>query len=224
MPLYVKIIIIAVCSYFIGNINFAIIISRFKHGDIRKSGSGNPGTMNVVRSYGKIIGALCLILDAFKAAIPAFFSWWLVSGVPFDVTNKLGLYVCGLSIVIGHIYPVFMKFKGGKGIACILGIALLAQPIVTIITFAVGLLFILFFKIGALGSFLMILTPNIYELIMLGGNDLAVSALIFVIIALATFAHRSNIVRMFTGRENRTVFFPKKKKSESKPEITKEEL
>ena len=73
MNLAVRIIIVAAVSYLFGNINFAVIISRFRHGDIRKSGSGNPGTMNVVRTYGKVVGALCLILDAFKAAVPAFF-------------------------------------------------------------------------------------------------------------------------------------------------------
>ena len=216
MPFAVKIIIIVLGSYLIGNINFAIVISKFKRGDIRKSGSGNPGTMNVVRAYGKIIGALCLILDAFKAAVPAFFSWWLLTGTPYDVSDKLGLYVSGLATVVGHIYPAFMKFKGGKGIACILGVLLLAQPIVTLITFAVGLLFITFVKIGAMGSFIMIFTPSIYELIMLGGSNVAVSVLVFIIVALALFAHRSNIARLFTGRENRTVFFPKKNKEKTK--------
>ena len=65
MALWLRITITAVVSYFIGNVNFALVLSRLKHGDIRNSGSGNPGTMNVVRTYGKIVGALCLILDAF---------------------------------------------------------------------------------------------------------------------------------------------------------------
>ncbi len=212
MPFAVKIILIVVVSYLAGNINFAVILSRIKHGDIRKSGSGNPGTMNVIRSYGKVVGALCLVLDAFKAAVPAFFFWWLLAGEPCAQDDKLGLYISGLSTVVGHIWPVFMKFKGGKGIACIIGVSLVATPVVTLIAFAVGLIFIILFKIGALGSFIIILVPNLYEAAVIGASDPAVCALIFAIVALAFFAHRSNLVRMFTGTENRTVLFGKKKK------------
>lgn len=212
MHIAVKIIITVIVSYFIGNINAAIILSRLKHGDIRKSGSGNPGTMNVVRTYGKLVGILCLVLDAVKAALPAFFAWWWFAGTPYDVGDKLGLYISGLAIVIGHIWPVTMKFRGGKGIACIIGVSLLSQPIVTLISFVAGLLFIIVFKIGAMGSFVMIFVPNIYKAIMLGTSSPAVSALVFAIVAIALFAHRSNIVRLFTGKENRTIFFPKKKK------------
>lgn len=212
MPLVWKIIITAVVSYFIGNINAAVILARLKHGDIRKSGSGNPGTMNVVRTYGKLVGILCLILDAVKAAVPAFFAWWWFAGTPYDLSDKFGLYLSGLAVVVGHIWPVTMKFRGGKGIACIIGISLLANPIVTLISFAAGLLFIIIFKIGAMGSFIMIFTPNIYEAIMLGTSAPAVSALVFATVALALLAHRSNIIRLFTGKENLTVFFPKKKK------------
>ena len=115
MALWVKLLITVVVSYLVGNINFALVLSRIKHGDIRHSGSGNPGTMNVVRTYGKVVGVVCLLLDAFKAAVPAFFFWWLCAGKPYDISDKLGLYVSGLSVVVGHIFPVFLKFKGGKG-------------------------------------------------------------------------------------------------------------
>ena len=83
---------------------------------------------------------------------------------------------------------------------------------VTLIAFAAGLIFIILFKIGALGSFIIILVPNLYEAAVIGASDPAVCALIFAIVALAFFAHRSNLVRMFTGTENRTVLFGKKKK------------
>lgn len=207
MALWIKLLITVVVSYFVGNINFALVLSRIKHGDIRKSGSGNPGTMNVVRTYGKIVGVVCLLLDAFKAAIPAFFFWWLCAGKPFDVTDKLGLYVAGLSVEVGHILPVCLKFKGGKGIACIIGVSLIAHPFVTLIAFAVGLLFLIIVKIGALASFIMIFTPNIYEAISLGGTQPAVSGLIFAMMTIAVIAHHANLVRIFSGTENLTVLF-----------------
>lgn len=216
MELWQKILITCAASYVIGNVNFALILSRIKHGDIRRSGSGNPGTMNVVRTYGKIVGALCLILDALKAAVPAFFAWRWFSGEWFAVGDKLGLYVSGLAVTVGHIFPVFLKFKGGKGIACIIGVSLVSQPIVTLIAFAVGLLFIIVVKIGAMGSFIMIFTPNIYEAATLGGSDPAVSGIIFAMVTLAILAHHANIVRLFGGTENVTVLFGKKKKQGNK--------
>lgn len=212
MDLWLKILITSVVSYLIGNVNFAIILSRLKHGDIRKSGSGNPGTMNIVRTYGKIVGVFCLVLDAFKAAVPAFFAWRWFAGDWCVMDDKLGLYVAGLAVVVGHIFPVFLKFKGGKGIACIIGVSLVSQPIVTLIAFAVGLLFIIIVKIGAMGSFIMIFTPSIYEVATLGGSDPAVSGIIFAMVALAILAHHANIVRLFSGTENLTVLFKKKKK------------
>ena len=212
MALWIRILITAVVSYFIGNVNFALVLSRLKHGDIRNSGSGNPGTMNVVRTYGKVVGVLCLILDAFKAAIPAFFFWWLCAGEVYDVSDKLGLDVSGLSVVVGHIFPVCLKFKGGKGIACIIGISLVAHPFVTLIAFAAGLIFLIIVKIGALASFIMIFVPNIYEAYVLGGTQPAVSGLIFAMLTLAVLAHHANLVRLFSGTENLTVLFKKKPK------------
>lgn len=211
MALWLKILLTVVVCYFIGNINFALILARIKHGDIRKSGSGNPGTMNVVRTFGKVTGALCLVLDALKAAIPAFFAWWLISGSVYDVDDKLGLYVASLSVVVGHIFPVCLKFRGGKGIACIIGVALLAHPIVTLVAFAAGLIFLVFVKIGALASFIMIFVPNIYEAYVLGGDQPVVSALIFATLTLAVLAHHANLKRLFSGTENLTVLFRRKK-------------
>lgn len=212
MPFAVKIILIVVSSYLLGNINFAIILSHFKHGDIRKSGSGNPGTMNVIRTYGKFVGVMCLVLDVLKAAIPAYFSWWLMTGSPWYPDDKLGIYISGLAMTIGHIYPVFLKFKGGKGIACILGVSLVSAPVVTLIALFAGIWFIIIFKVGVLGSFIIIFTPNLYVACVTGASNPALSALIFALVAIAMLAHRSNFYRLFTGTENRTVLFPKKKK------------
>lgn len=216
MPYAVKIIIIVIASYLLGNINFAVILSHFKHGDIRKSGSGNPGTMNVIRTYGKLVGVMCLVLDVLKAAIPAFFSWWLMAGELCQKDDMLGIYISGLAMTVGHIYPVFLKFKGGKGIACIIGVSLVAVPVLTLIALAAGILFIIIFKVGALGSFIIIFVPNLYVAYSVGPTDPAVAALIFALVALALFAHRSNVYRLFTGTENRTVLFPKKKTKEKR--------
>ena len=106
-----KYILLIVCSYLLGSVNFARILSKnVMHGDITKSGSGNPGTMNMLRTYGFKAGALTLVLDALKGVIPALVGYFLFGG---DGSNAayVGLYVGGLSAVVGHCFPVFYKFR-----------------------------------------------------------------------------------------------------------------
>ena len=204
-------VVMAVVSYLIGCFNFALLISKIKHNDVRRMGSGNPGTMNMSRQFGLKIGALTLFLDMLKGGLPVLAGYFIFRGKVFEGTDvlvsDLARYVCGVSVIVGHIYPVTMRFKGGKGIACIIGISLLAHPFVTMIAFAIGLAFLIFVKIGALASFIMIFTPNIYEAYVLGGTQPIVSVLIFVMLAIAVIAHHANIVRLFSGTENLTVLF-----------------
>ena len=96
-------------SYLIGSINFAYLVAKYKKLDISSSGSGNPGTSNVMRTIGKKYAAIVLIGDVFKGFIPIFL---------FDEN----LLLCGFAAVIGHIYPIFYKFKGGKGVATYIGV------------------------------------------------------------------------------------------------------
>ena len=107
--------LVAVGSYFVGNINNAVMISRMKGKDIRQCGSGNPGTMNMLRTYGKFLGVLTLILDVLKGVIPCLLGWLFMGDGQFlrMGSDKLGMYVAGFFAVLGHIYPVVFKFKGG---------------------------------------------------------------------------------------------------------------
>ena len=112
--LYLSIIGLIVGSYFFGNINFSIIISHLVKRDVRREGSGNPGTMNMLRSFGVKLGALTLVLDAIKGAVPAIIGWWLLGGTTDNPmaemmtfgTDKTGLFIGGISVVLGHIFPV----------------------------------------------------------------------------------------------------------------------
>lgn len=114
-------LLMAVVCYSIGCFNFAVLIAKLKHKNVRKIGSGNPGTMNMSREFGLKIGLLNFLLDAFKGGIPAMVSYFIFRGYVFAGTNvvvsDVTRYFCGLFVVIGHIFPVTMKFKGGKGIA-----------------------------------------------------------------------------------------------------------
>ena len=119
-------LIIAVVCYFIGCFNFAFVISKFKKRDITKIGSGNPGTMNMSREFGLKIGLITFICDAVKGGIPALISYFIYRDCVFAgtdfIVSDITRYLCGLCVIIGHIFPATMGFKGGKGIASTLGL------------------------------------------------------------------------------------------------------
>lgn len=183
-----------------GNISFARIIAKFKHGDITKKGSGNPGSMNVLRNYGFKLGFLTLVCDAIKGAIPA-----LVGELLFGFGTEqgmIGLYVAGLCVILGHNYPVFYKFKGGKGIACALGVFLVADPLWLLLFFVIAFVYLWFFDYGSLASLSIVSALTIIQGIKNYDNP-AVCMLLFTIYVLTIFAHRQNIRRLLVGKENK---------------------
>ena len=128
-------IVCAVVCYFIGCFNFAVLISHIKKSDIRKVGSGNPGTMNMTRTFGLKIGAINFFSDIIKGGLPAVVAWIIFKNYIFAGSSAVGVsvsdfmrYYCGLWVIIGHIFPVTMKFKGGKGIASTMGLFSFALP------------------------------------------------------------------------------------------------
>ena len=104
-------VILALCSYLFGNINFAKIISRCKKDDITKHGSGNPGTLNMLRTFGFKWAIFNMALEICKGVIPTLVAKLLFK--QWDL-SQVAIYVAGVSVILGHIYPVFSKFKGGK--------------------------------------------------------------------------------------------------------------
>lgn len=210
-----KIIAVALGAYLFGNINTALIISKIKKQDIRKMDSGNPGSMNMFRNYGVILGLVTLICDAVKGAVPCILGWWILGDEFSFSDDRFGLYLGGLCVIIGHIFPVFLKLKGGKGIASSIGVCLVADPIVTLIMFAVGVAFIIITKMGSVTSFIIISVPLAIEGFKtnaVGGYMGVVNALmIFALFSLTLFAHRKNVVKLFRGKESKTVLFGKNK-------------
>ena len=187
-------VLLFIGAYMIGNISFAILLSRMKNNDITKLGSGNPGSMNMLRNFGFKIGFLTLVLDCIKGVIPSLVGY-LTLGVH-------GLYIAGLGVVLGHIYPVVRKFKGGKGVACTLGVFFVANPLWTLVFFVVAFFYLLFFDYGAIASFIVVTAMTIIE----AGNhagDVLVSILLFTIFCIVFFSHRKNIARLLIGKENK---------------------
>ena len=157
--------VFAISSYLLGNVNWAIIISKFKKVDIRSMGSGNPGTLNMSRNLGLKAGLLTFFLDILKGVIPTIIAYFVFKDkLIYDsgfYLKDFAVYLCGFAVVIGHIYPVFMKFKGGKGIATSIGVFLTIEAVngwgwvaVAVMAIVAAALFIYFTEFGAMGSFI----------------------------------------------------------------------
>lgn len=217
-------IILAVVCYFIGCFNFARMISRFKKRDITKIGSGNPGTMNMSREFGLKIGLITFFCDALKGGVPALVSYFIYRHYYFSGTSVIvsdfTRYFCGLCVIIGHIFPVTTKFKGGKGIASTLGLFWFCLPCewgwFAVIASAglIGIvLFIFLTEWGSLGSLLGVTGFSIMQAVafIIKYGNTAVNAyavclymMILAINLLTWCAHYKNLMRLFAGEEHHT--------------------
>lgn len=205
MPISVKYILVIICSYMLGNILFGrILSSKVLKDDITKKGSGNPGTTNMLRNHGVFFGILTLILDGSKGAIASISAFFIFGGYAAGNAAVTAAYAAGLAAVIGHIFPVVFKFKGGKGVATACGVGFMVEPLVTGICLAVYFILLFVFKIGSLASLLCALGWMIASTILtvLDKNWIAL-ALLLTIIILIFIAHRSNIKRLFTKKEGK---------------------
>ncbi len=238
--LWWQFILLAVGSYFMGNINFAVIISKLKGNDIRKVGSGNPGTLNMSRTFGLKIGVLVLLLDMLKGAIPTLIGGLIYSGVYFNQTSLpvslMAKVLCGFFAVLGHVFPVMMKFKGGKGIATTIGVFAVCNIWVALISGALAIGFIMATEVGSMGSFIAT-TPgaiavclSVYENYILANSQTLpqilvasfTNLLVVGIISLTWYAHRQNIKRLLAGKEHPTNWWQMLKESQIKKKANKD--
>ncbi len=219
--------IFAIVSYLIGSINWSIIISKSQKKDIRSLGSGNPGTLNMSRNFGLKFGLLTFLLDVLKGALPTLIAFFVFRNHIFNkslfIVSDMAIYLIGFCVVIGHIYPIFLKFKGGKGIASTIGVLVVSLSVhgigwasIAIMSLVAAVLFIYFTEFGAMGSFIAITPSAIGGSIRLfleyshirADNTIIFYALtnilIFLICFFTWFAHRKNIERMLAGDEHPT--------------------
>lgn len=211
--------IMVVISYFIGNVNFGKILSKSKNVDLTKRGSGNLGATNMYRTLGAKMGYLTLLLDALKGIVVSLAGYFVFGGIGGYPDNLIGLYSCGLAAIIGHIFPVINKFKGGKGISTTMGVFLVAQPVVTIITFVVCFVLVWFVKYVSLASLILVTVGVVAQNLMLPEPNLTISLLTFAIFVLTWFAHRKNIERLIIGKENETNIKVKIKRDQKKQQV-----
>lgn len=206
-------IIIAVIAYLIGSINFSIIISKKMAGfDIREKGSGNAGTTNMLRAVGKKAAVITLICDILKGVVSILIAV-LAGKIVKNLDNALLVQLAGIFVIIGHTFPVFFKFKGGKGIATALGVLLMINWQIGLICLIFALVLMALTKMVSVGSIAAaILFPILVAFIdqnyIVQTSNSNWSYLVFSIIValLVIFNHRANVQRILNGTENRLSF------------------
>ena len=207
-------IIVAIIAYLIGSVNFSIIISKKMAGfDVREKGSGNAGTTNMLRSVGKKAAAITLICDILKGVVSIVIA--IIIGNIFKILDReLLLQIEGISVVIGHTFPVFFGFKGGKGVATSLGVLLMSNWQIGLICLVFALALMALTKMVSLGScgaavlfpVLTLFINQHYTVLTEGknGNVYFIYSVILAIIVL--YNHRENIKRILNGTENKLSF------------------
>lgn len=199
---YFYYVLLAIVSYFIGNVNFARVIARFKHDDITKYGSGNPGTLNTWRAFGFWAGIATFVLDMLKGVITALIGYFVMPLLGCNA--EIALYVTGFSVVLGHIFPVIFKFKGGKGIATSVGVFFVANWWVALIALVVMIVGMLFIKYASIFTIGFVIAMSIVEICVCNPANWINYMFICGILLLVLYAHRANIKRLFEGKENKT--------------------
>lgn len=203
-------VIAAAAAYLLGSINFAVVVSRLiDHDDIRNYGSGNAGMTNILRVYGKKQAALVCIGDFSKGVLAVFFGRWLFAYAGITVLD--GGYVGALFVLLGHLFPVFFGFRGGKGVLTSAGIMLLLNPVVFLILVPCIVVMMFITRIVSLGSITAaVIYPFLtYLVTTLQGKPAGLNTLMAALMAIIViYMHRENIKRLLNGTESR---FGKKK-------------
>lgn len=204
-------IIMGIIAYLIGSINFSILISKKKAGfDIREKGSGNAGTTNMLRSVGKGAAIVTLILDILKGVVTIwlsiFYGFMLYKIWNINIDYAILVQVSGIFVIVGHTYPIYFGFKGGKGVATALGILLVTNWHIGVICLVFALVLIIVSRMVSVGAICAailfpVLTLFSYESSFIEpGNYMVFSIIIAIIVC---FNHRENIRRIMNGTENK---------------------
>ncbi len=200
---YLYYVILAVVSYFVGNFSSARVVAKFKHDDITKYGSGNPGTLNTWRAFGFWAGIITFVLDMVKGLIPTLIAYIAFKDIA-GCSREVAVYVAGFSVILGHIFPVLYNFKGGKGIATSIGTFLIANWWLSLISFAIMIVGMLFIKYASIFTIGFVVVLSLVEICLCSPANWINYILISGILLLVLYAHRANIARLIKGKENKT--------------------
>ncbi len=207
IPSLLLVLIYVLIPYLLGSINTAIIISdKLYHDDIRKYGSGNAGFTNVMRTYGKKAALITFVGDILKTVLSIMIGWC--------VFGYLTAYIAGFACFLGHIFPVFYRFKGGKGIVCLTAMVFMLDWRIFLILFVLFIGIVLATKYISAGS---VVCSMIYPLLLNRMNDTGLRLIEFVAMAIGIIIvvkHRENLKRIFNGTESKFAFKKSKKNAD----------
>ncbi len=191
----------AVGGYLLGGINFSVIFSRLiKKGDIRRQGSGNPGTTNVFRVYGLGMGLLTFVCDMLKGLVPCLIVKAVFAEVPLEAA-----YFTGFFTVTGHIFPPYYKLRGGKGVATSIGMCFAVQPVLTACCILPCIALILITdRMSVMSLSLAVFMITWHWCVLSESVGIPSCVFLTATFVLVLFAHRQNIVRLITGTELKT--------------------
>ena len=194
--LNVELFLIILVSYLFGSIPFGLLLTKiFLKKDIREIGSGNIGATNVLRAGNKILGYSTLVFDILKAVLPILY-------IKFFMNDYL--YISALSIFIGHVFPIWLKFKGGKGVASYLGILCCLDIFTALIFGVIWISVFVLFKFSSLSSLLASLTIPIFHFFYNSNSDYYFYFIMFILIF---FTHRENIKRLRNNTESKSKIY-----------------
>lgn len=185
----------ALAAYVLGSISFAVAVSRaLRLPDPRSYGSGNPGATNVLRSGSKLAAALTLVGDAGKGWLAVWLAWWITADAQVAA-------VAGLAVFVGHLFPLFHRFKGGKGVATAAGVLLGFSAWLGLATILTWIVIVVFFRISSLGALIAAVFAPLYAGWLFGLHPLSAASL--GIGLLVIWRHKENLRRLLAGSEPR---------------------
>jgi len=202
----VQYVLVAIIAYALGSISFSVIFSRkFAGFDVREKGSKNAGTTNVLRTVGKKVAAITLLCDILKGVIAVLISM-LVGYIWKELDTQFLKYLAGFMAILGHTFPIFFEFRGGKGVATSLGVLLTIAPKIGLICLIFAVILMAITKMVSVGSILAAILFPILNIFIGKDNNFGTITISVLIALLVIFNHRTNIQRIKNGTENKISF------------------
>ena len=204
-------IIVTLVAYLLGSINFSVLISKKMAGfDVREKGSGNAGSTNMLRSVGKKAAAITLLCDILKGVVAILIA--LIAGkIVKNVDKAVLVQIAGILVVVGHTFPIFFEFKGGKGVATSLGVIMMINWKIGLICLVFALAIMIFSQMVSMGSvgaaiLFPVLTLFINTNFIVQASGMKYFIFSIILAAIVIFNHRANIKRIANGTENKLSF------------------
>jgi len=200
-------------AYLVGAIPTSVWVSRYFFGfDIREKGSGNAGATNTMRVLGGKVGVPVLVFDIFKGFIVVFLCHWAFNSQEFSDNQLTNIKISyGLLAVLGHIFPIYVGFRGGKGVATLSGMVLGISPLATLIAIGVFIIMLLISKYVSVSSMIAGLSYPLTTFTILKSDQISLEIFSIFVAFLLIFTHRKNIARLRAGTESKVGFLQKRK-------------